>query len=404
MNVDTPRVTAIEAAAPTAVQRASRGKARFPMALTPLTLRGVTLPNRLFFAPMGVDLAAHDGSFSPALETFLQGMVDGGCAAVILSNATVSKDSILQPKGLKMLEDKHAAALGPFISKARAQGVVVGVQLQHYGGQGTTTYTRGQALLTPSGVEAKSLRKLDPRYRTREMSLLDIQQVQDQFAQAARRCRDAGAQLVQLQASNGYLLSSFLSKHTNLRTDAYGGSDIARARMLIETVHAVRQAIGPEILLSVRLGIDDMMGEEGQLPEHLAEAIPAIEAAGADLIEASVCVADTFSKLSARTPEMLTYLKQQLSKVKSYATVPLGYAGFIDSLSMAEEWLRDGSLDMVGMARALFADNDLILKTVESREDEIHHCLWDGKCFKDKYNPRFDRVYCCVNPKYMRPN
>jgi 2,4-dienoyl-CoA reductase-like NADH-dependent reductase (Old Yellow Enzyme family) len=235
------------------------------------------------------------------------------------------------------------------------------------------------------------------------MSVDDIVMVQQQFADAARLCRDTGARLVQLQASNGYLLSSFLSPHTNQRIDLYGGDAIARARMVIETVQAVRVALGDDVVLSLRLGIDDGLGESGTQPADLAEVIPLLEDAGVDMIEASFYVADTFHKLAGRTPEMLAKLYAQVAEVRSYCRVPLGFAGFVDGLPACEALLTDGVADMVGMARALFADNDLILKTIEHRDAEIHHCLWDGKCFKDKYNPRFDRVYCCVNPRYLRP-
>ncbi len=386
------------------VQRAAAGRDRFPRSLAPLTLRGVTFANRLFFAPMGVDLAAHSGGMSTALADFLRGIMGGGCGAVVLSNASVTRDSVLQPKGLRMFLQEHADSMKPFLREAAEQGVVVGIQLQHYGGQGTTTFTRGQALLTPSGVGSKSVARLDPRYRTKVMSEEDIRSVQAQFAESALLCRDAGASMVQLQASNGYLLGSFLSRHTNRRTDGYGGSQAARNRMLVETVRAVRRALGDRVVLGLRIGIDDGLGADGLQPVDLEGVIPELEEAGVDLFEASFYVADTFNQLAGRTPEAVVALHDKVAQVRRYCTVPLGFAGYVDGLHSAEAVLAAGVADMVGMARALFADNDLVLKTVQRREDEIHRCLWDGKCFKDKYNPRFDRVYCCVNPKYKRPD
>ncbi|MEF7612975.1 hypothetical protein V4F39_03560 [Aquincola sp. MAHUQ-54] len=385
------------------VARAAAGRDRYPLALAPLQVRGVTFANRLFFAAMGVDLADHAGGMSEALDGFLDGLLGSGCGALVLSNASVSRDSILQPKGLRMVTAAHADAMRPFLQRAERAGVVAGVQLQHYGGQGTTTFTRGQPLWTPSGIGSKAVAKLDPRYRTKAMSVDEIHAVQQQFAAAAALCRGAGARMVQLQASNGYLLGSFMSRHTNRRTDGYGGSQPARNRMLVETVAAVRRALGDEIVLGVRIGIDDGLGPEGLVPDDLNEALPALEQAGADLFEASFYIADTFGQLAARTPEAIARLHGQVAAVRRRCRVPLGFAGYVDGLPHAESVLAAGVADMAGMARALFADNDLILKTVEGREHEIHRCLWDGKCFKDKYNPRFDRVYCCVNPKYLRP-
>jgi 2,4-dienoyl-CoA reductase-like NADH-dependent reductase (Old Yellow Enzyme family) len=213
----------------------------------------------------------------------------------------------------------------------------------------------------------------------------------------------AGARFIQFQASNGYLLSSFLSPRTNRRTDAYGGDPERRALFLLELIREVRRAVGAEIVLGVRLQVDDCLGDEGLLVEQLARVVPLLEQAGVDIIEASMAVAETFDALFQRTAAMEQRLQTQVAKLKSYARVPVGFAGFIDSLESAERLLSSGVADLAGLARALFADNDLIAKTLAGRREDIHWCLWDGNCFRDKSNPAFDRVYCCVNPKYLRP-
>lgn len=387
----------------TPVERALAGRDRFPSVLAPVQVGAVQLANRLFFAAMGIDLAGLDGCMSPALAGFYDGIADGGCGFLILSNATVSRDSILQPRGLRMFEPAHAEALAPFIARQRAKGVVVGVQLQHYGGQGVTKYTRGKPMLTPSGIPSPALMKLDPRYRVRAMDGDDIALVIRQFADAAALSASAGAQLIQLQASNGYLLSSFLSPHTNRREDGYGGGPLERSRLLVEVVAAIRARVGPAVSIGVRLGVDDFLGPAGSLPADFKDVIPMLEDAGMDLIEVSMGTAETFYKLSGRTREMEESVLASVARIRRYSRVPVGFAGLVDGLEMAERIVADGTADLVGMARALFADNDLIVKTVEQGSASVTRCLWDGKCFKDKYNPRYDRVYCCVNPKYLRP-
>ena len=379
------------------------GRERFPHVFADLSIKNIPFSNRIFFAAMGIDLAEIDGAMSPALREFYDGIAAGGCGYLVLSNATVSRDSILQPKGLRMLEQKHADSMKSFIKEHQDQGVLVGIQLQHYGGQGITKYTRGKALLTPSGIGSKALLKLDPRYHVREMNLEDIQTVIQQFADSAVLSADAGARIIQLQASNGYLLSSFLSPHTNKRTDEYGGSHLNRARLLIEVIQAIRARIGDATILSVRLGVDDFLDEQGSLPADFREVIPALEEAGMDMIEVSMGTAETFHKFGGKSAEMETVIQDGVRTIKGFSSVPVGFAGLVGDLASAEHLIASGAADMVGMARALFADNDLILKTVEDREESIHSCLWDGKCFKDKYNPRYARVYCCVNPKYLRP-
>lgn len=372
----------------------------FRNVLTELRVGGITLKNRLFFPAMGVDLGNPDGTFSDALVDFYGRIARSGCGLVVLCNSSISADSILQSHGLRLFEDRHTEALAAFLSQP--QDAVIAVQLQHYGGQATTKHT-GKPVLTPSGIGSASSMKRDPAYAAREMTLQDIEQVKEEFAHAARLAVKAGARFIQLQASNGYLLSSFLSPFTNKRTDRYGGSPQRRANFVIEVVRAVRAELTSEMALGLRININDCIGEEGQVVENLRDVVPLLEEAGVDFLEASICIADTFPKLFERTPEMEAFLLEQLRIFKQYVSVPMGFAGFVDSLEKAEYYVASGIADTVGMARALFADNDLIIKSLGGKSHEVNRCLWDGKCFKDKSNPAFSRVYCCVNPLYKRP-
>jgi len=370
-----------------------------PLELSP----DLTLKNRLFFAPMGIDLADQNGCLTTAMLDFYQSIMAGGCAMAFLSNATVSAKSRLQSAGLGLYEQRQADALRPLLDWSGQTGVPVGIQLQHYGGQGTTTLT-GTELLTPSGVPCTRVAKLDPQYRVRIMNEEDIAEVVEQFAHSAWLAWSSGARLVQLQASNGYLLGSFLSPATNRRTDHYGGSEENRARLLLEVIKAIRLRTDPRFMVTVRLGIDDRLGDAGLRFKDLDETVQSLCQAGVTALECSMCVGTTFDQFLVYSPLMDEYLQAGVKAIKSVSSVPVGFAGFVDGLEKAERLLADGVCDWVGMSRALFADNDLINKTLEGRSQQINRCLWDGQCFKDKSNPRFDRVYCCVNPNYPRPS
>ncbi len=333
---------------------------------------------------------------------FYRGIIEGGCALAFLSNATVSPHSRLQEAGLGLFEARQAEALRPFLAWAEEMGTPVGVQLQHYGGQGTTCLT-GSPVLTPSGVPCPRVSRLDSDYRVRIMDESDIAGVIDDFANSACLARDSGSRLVQLQASNGYLLGSFLSPHTNRRTDSYGGSEANRARLLLDVVDAIRQRTDDQLIVTVRLGIDDCLGDEGLHFSRLGETVQALNQAGVAALECSMCVGATFGRFLGYSEEMDRYLQEGVRHIKSQSKVPVGYAGFIDGLDKAESLLARGICDWVGMSRALFADNDLIRKELAGRSSDVFRCRWDGKCFGDKSDPRMDRVYCCVNPKYLRP-
>lgn len=370
----------------------------------PMLLGGhLEMRNRVFFAPMGIDLASDHGNFSPALLEFYRGVLEGGCGLAFLSNATVSASSRLQESGLCLFNESQADSLECLFALSTDCDTPIGVQLQHYGGQGATTLT-GEPVLTPSGVACPRISKLDPHYSTRVMDVDDIALVIEQFAHSAWLAWRAGARLVQLQASNGYLLSSFLSPYTNRRTDRYGGTEENRARLLLEVIAAIIRRTEGQLIVTVRLGIDDRLGDAGLQFRDLRETVQALGHAGVAAIECSMCVGKTFQDFLGYSESMDTYLQNGVRHIKSISSVPVGYAGFVDGLDKAEYLLESGVCDWVGMSRALFADNDLIVKTLTGQEHLIHKCRWEGNCFRDKSDPRLSRVYCCVNPKYLRPN
>lgn len=375
---------------------------RYPGVFSPLSVRNLTFRNRVFFPSFGIDMASTDGRFSDDLLHFYTGISASGCGFLLLGNASVSPESILQLRGLRMHEASHGHAVAPFIDHARKLGTVVGIQLQHYGPQATTEHIGPSELLSPSGIGSALFKRLDPCYAVRGMTLADIEIVKGQFARSASLAYAAGARLIQLQASNGYLLSSFMSPYSNKRLDEYGGSLIKRARFLVEVVQSVRRAVGEHAVLSVRLGADDGIGELGTLPTDFEQIIPMLERCGVDMFEISIGTAETAFN-TGRTPEMIQKMADVVRTIRGFASAPVGFAGLIDGLGDAERIISSGAADFVGMGRALFADNDLIRKTLAGQESSIFRCLWDGQCSKDKFNPKYSRVYCCVNPKYLRP-
>ncbi|MBB5409776.1 2,4-dienoyl-CoA reductase-like NADH-dependent reductase (Old Yellow Enzyme family) [Paraburkholderia sp. HC6.4b] len=364
--------------------------------------RRLRLKNRLYFAPMGIDAAEHSGCASSELINFYEGIIAGGAGMVVLGNASIDSNTRLQVRGLCLHDDAHMAALRPLFVKGRRQQCEVVVQLQHYGAQGNTALSGG-VLLSPSGVPCARAQGKDPGYRTVEMTLSNIATVRRQFVTAAGRAQLAGARMVQLQASNGYLLSSFISPYTNRRTDAYGGDPGRRMRLLCEVIADIRHAY-PAMEVSVRLGIDDGLPEGGQRPELIAPQLAMLDQLDVAAIELSMTVGETFHQLLQPSDSVRARLANGIRVIRAATRLPLGFAGFVADLADAEKARAELGVDLVGMSRALFADNELILKTLQGRDHEIHRCRFDGNCFKDKSNAALDRVYCCVNPRYRRPS
>lgn len=370
----------------------------YPLTRQPIDLgRHLQLKNRVYFAPMGIDLG-RDGCLTEEMFGFYRGIIDGGCAMVVLANSAVDASTRLHSGGLCLYDEQHAECLAPLIDYGRQHACPVVVQLQHYGAQGNRALGGG-VLLAPS---RSAPGKRQPGVRV--MTHADIRAVCSQFAHAARLARQAGSRAVQLQASNGYLLSSFLSPHTNRRTDRYGGSPLRRARLLLEVIEAIAEATQGEVDISVRLGIDDCLGEKGQQPALLEHVVPALQQAGVSALMCSAAVRETFHYMLRADPRVHALLVQGVRHIRELTSLPVGFAGFTCSLAQAEALLDLGVTDLVGMSRALFADNDLVNKSLAGKPGSVNACRFDGNCFRDKSNPRLDRVYCCVNDKYKRPD
>ncbi|WP_166143347.1 NADPH dehydrogenase [Methylosinus sp. RM1] len=375
----------------------------FPEVSAPMTLGRLLLKNRIYFAPMGLDMADSLGCMSEELEQFYRGVIDGGSAMVVLGNSSIDPSTRLHERGLCLHDATQARRLEPLIAYGASRNCPIIIQLQHYGAQGSTRFT-GLPLLTPSAPKQHGQRAPGEYRTSRIMDVHDIVAVRRQFVRAARLAQSAGAEMIQLQASNGYLLGSFLSPYTNQRADAYGGSALRRARFLLEVVDDIHAATHGGIDISVRLGIDDCLGPEGQQPHLLGGVVRALERVGVAAIMCSMSIAETFHYLIHPTPEKKRRLIEGVRHIRAHTSLPIGFAGFTASIEQAESLLADRTADLIGMTRAIFADNDLVAKSLAGRQGAVDACHFDGNCFRDKSNPALDRVYCCVNPKYKRPD
>lgn len=364
--------------------------------------KNITLKNRLFFSSVGLDLATEDGLFSDALYSFYKDMIDGGMGMVKIGNSTVSPTSRLHAAGLALYNSKHAKALEPIINYAAEKDVLLVIQLQHYGSQGSTKHT-GVPLLSPSGQYCKKMTRKFPDDTIMAMSLESVRQVINEFAIAAMLVKQAGGKAIQIQAGNGYLISSFLSPYTNHRCDDYGGNDRNRGRILIEIIQEIQLRTNNELAIFVRLGIDDCFDEDiGQKPEFMRCIVEEMEKLGVAGIECSICIGETFGRfLNGYDQSIKNRLFEGAMLIKSFtSTIPVGCTGLVRSIDDAGSLLQQYKLDYIGMARGLLADPKLLPKYNANVPGNV--CRFDGYCFRDKSNPELDRVYCCVNPDYLR--
>ncbi|WP_447004731.1 NADH:flavin oxidoreductase/NADH oxidase [Saccharothrix isguenensis] len=324
---------------------------------TPLTLRGVTLPNRVAVSPM-CQYSSVDGHPDEWHLVHLGSRAAGGAGLVLTEAAAIQAVGRISPDDAGLWDDAHIASWRPIVDFIHAQGAVAGVQLAHAGRKGSTyspfAARRGGVADADGGWTpvAPSAEPFDETYRTpAELDAAGIAEVVADFAAAARRALAAGFRVVEVHAAHGYLLHEFLSPLSNHRTDAYGGSPENRTRLTREVTAAVRDEVGADVPVFVRVSATDWV-EGGWTAEDSVELARDLAALGADLIDVST----GGNVPTADIPTGPGYQVPFAEAVRRKADVPTGAVGMITDARQAEQVLADGSADLVLLGRELLRD------------------------------------------------
>ncbi len=366
----------------------------FPSLYSPGKIGTMDLKNRLIMAAMGVPLAGAEGEVTDKMIAFYRARAAGGVGLVTTSFASISPDATF-PLTLCIHDDKYGPGLRRLADAIHEAGAKLCVQLMH----------PGLLLLflgwVAEGVTVK-VPSITPRLKKdvpyHELSHADIDRYVELFAEAALRARKSGADAVELHASNGCLVSTFLSPITNRRTDEYGGSAENRARLARRIVQRIKERAGQDFPVIVRINMyDDMEG--GVAPNEVARQAELIESAGADAINIS-------SGLEYWTTSTIPcYLFPEgpmlpmAERVKKAVRIPVIAAGKI-SVELADQLLTGGKADFIAWGRPLLADPDLPSKVAQGRKDEVWQCIYCNNCLNidlDLYPGQ-----CSVNPFVYR--
>ncbi|KAI0096231.1 hypothetical protein GGR51DRAFT_553640 [Nemania sp. FL0031] len=248
-----------------------------PKLFTPLTLRGVTFPNRLFLAPL-CQYSAQDGYANDWHLTHLGGIIQRGPGLSIIEATGVQPRGRITPEDLGLWEDGQVAPLKRITEFAHSQGQKIAIQLAHAGRKGSTVAPWLAANATavkevggwPDDLWAPSaLRFSDNNPIPKAMTVEQIQQFKSDFVAAAKRAVEAGFDVIEIHAAHGYLFHQFLSPLSNKRTDAYGGSFENRVRLLLEVTEGVRKVIPETMPLFARVSATDWFefDESSEFPE-----------------------------------------------------------------------------------------------------------------------------------------
>jgi len=342
---------------------------------SPVSLGGLTIPNRFVRSATQDFMAADDGEASERQVDLFSRLAEGEVGLIITGHAYVQPSGKAGPRQLAVHDDRFIEGLRLVTAAVHGHPSRIFLQIAHAGRQ-TKEKLCGCVPVSPSAV-------YDPasKIMPRELSSGEITALIGDFIQAGRRARQAGFDGVQLHAAHGYLLNAFLSQHTNRRQDEWGGPLENRARALLEILRGIKSAVGADFPVVVKLNSSDFM-EGGVTVEKSVETAVLLEAAGIDGIEVSGGTAEAgrgsiWAGLRAEADE--GYFVPAAARIKSAVRVPVFGLGGIRTMAVAERFIREGLVDLISMSRPLIRDPYLVKNFREGRITKSE-CVSCNKC------------------------
>lgn len=340
------------------------------MLFSPLTIRNITLRNRIVMSPM-CQYSAADGFASDWHMIHLGSRAIGGTGLIVEEATAVSPEGRITPADLGIWSDEHIPGLKRIVSFIHQHGAVAGIQLAHAGrkascaipwngGKQLDEKNHGWQTVAPSEIPFN-----DGERRPYPLTKEGIQKVVDDFKEAARRARQAGYKVVEIHSAHGYLLQEFLSPLSNHRTDEYGGSFENRIRLLQQVIAEVKTVWPAENPLFVRISSTDWT-EGGWTVEESVKLAFIVKDMGVDLIDCS----SGGNIYNAKIPFSPGYQLPFSEEIRKTGILT-GAVGLITSAGQAESILQEGKADLVFLGRELLRNPYFPLLAARELGDDI---------------------------------
>jgi 2,4-dienoyl-CoA reductase-like NADH-dependent reductase (Old Yellow Enzyme family) len=335
--------------------------------LDPLTIRGVTLRNRIVVSPM-CQYCAVDGMADDWHLVHLGSRAAGGAGLVFVEATAVTAQGRITPGDMGIWEDRHIQPLARVAAFIHRMGAVAAIQLAHAGRKASCSppFEGGTRLKTPEegawpviAPSAIPFREDDPLPGALDET--GIREVTAAFVAAARRAIQAGFRIIEIHSAHGYLLHSFLSPLSNQRTDRYGGSLENRMRFLLEVATALREAMPQDMPLFTRISSTDWAKGGWDLAQSI-ELARALKPLGVDLIDCSSGALIPNVKI----PAAPGYQVQFAAAIRKEVGIPTGAVGLITQTEQANEIVESGQADLVFLAREMLREPYWALKAEQA--------------------------------------
>ncbi|MGD8943809.1 MAG: NADH:flavin oxidoreductase [Desulfobacterales bacterium] len=353
----------------------------------PSEINGMKLQNRFVRSATWEGLAAEDGSCTPQLVDLMETLAKGGVGLIISSHAYVQKVGQAGTGQLGIHNDDMIPGLKEMTAAVHNRKGIIVCQLAHAGFFGNEKLC-GQTPLAPSAIDgiAEGMRK--------EMTADDIRKVITAFAAAARRAKIAGFDGVQIHGAHGYLISEFISPMFNHRTDEYGGPIENRARLPLAVLQAIREAVGVDYPVLIKLNCKEFV-DGGLQPEEFVQVGKMLADAGIDAIEISgglpVSPKTRPSQLGINKEEKEAYFQEEARALRKETDVTLILVGGNRSFHVAEGLVAEGVADYISMSRPLIREPHLINRWKAGDQTKAA-CISDNMCFRPAI--KGDGIYC----------
>lgn len=354
----------------------------------PFRIGQMGLRNRIVMAPVTTEYGSPEGYVTERTKGHYETRARGGAGLLIVEATYVHMRGQAFVNQLGISDDKFIPGLSELVQAIHRHGAKAGIQLHHGG-------VKAKQELTGMPPVAPSLLASPKGVHPEELTVEQIAGLVAAFATAALRAKQAAFDGMEIHGAHSYLVDQFLSRSSNKRQDAYGGSVANRARFLIEIIRAAKGAVGSDYPVWCRINGKEYGVEEGTSLEEAEEIARMAEQAGADAIHVSAYGPKTPTNLTSRTfePAIIADLAEG---VKKAVTVPVIAVGRITP-EAGESILAEGKADLIAIAKGLLADPELPNKVASGKLEDITPCIVCMGCRDDLLSPGVVGIRCQVN-------
>ncbi|MCD8144081.1 MAG: FAD-dependent oxidoreductase [Oscillospiraceae bacterium] len=366
----------------------------YPHVFQPITIRGLTLKNRLEYAPTVVLKCNADGTMSQDMLDFMEWQAKTGVGWVTVGDTPVTHDNTSHWLcEMNVCDDDCIHGMNALVEQCRKNGAELSVELA-YAGRGNRAPADG----APTAVVSAE-RPLNPGDNVRTMTREDMDYIKSRYVDCAIRCQHAGFRMILIHCAHNNFLAQWLSPDSNVRTDEYGGCPENRRKFPLEVLKAIREAVGNNMVIELRVSATE--GIPGGLEFEESLAFMELAQEYVDIMHVSQ---GSIFHLSARYT-IPTYFRtpyQPLNTgysaiVKQHLHIPVAVVGMITTLEQAEEIIASGQADIVAMAKSFMADGDLVHKSLAGKQSSIRPCTRCDLC--GNANTWGTNMSCAINPR-----